>query len=100
MKRDRLYPQDGECFLCHTSSDIHNHHVYPGNGRREVSEREGCVVQLCAAHHNMSNYGVHFDRRLDAWLRADCQRRWERREGLSGEEAHDAFRKVFGISYL
>lgn len=97
---DRLYPQNNECFICHTPFDIHNHHVYPGNGRREVSEREGCVVQLCAMHHNMSNRGVHFDRRLDAWLRADCQRRWEQREGLSGDEAHDAFRKVFGISYL
>jgi hypothetical protein len=79
---------------------VHNHHVYPGNGRRDVSEREGCVVQLCAEHHNMSNHGVHFDRRLDAWLRADCQRRWERREGLTGDEAHEAFRSVFGISYL
>jgi hypothetical protein len=48
----------------------------------------------------MSNRSVHMDRRLDESLRRDCQRRWEEREGLSGEEAHDAFRKVFGISYL
>ena len=44
--------------------------------------------------------GVHQDKQLDKWLRADAQRRWEQREGLEGQEAHDAFRKVFYVSYL
>jgi len=51
-------------------------------------------------HHNGSDFGVHFDKKLDIWLRKDCQRRWEEREGLEGEEAHDAFRAIFGISYI
>lgn len=74
--------------------------MFPGNGRRDVSEEEGCWLYLCADHHNMSDMSVHMNRRLDMSLRRDCQRRWEKREGLSGDEGHDAFRRVFGISYL
>jgi hypothetical protein len=44
--------------------------------------------------------GVHQDKGLRDWLRQDCQRRWEEREGLEGEEAHEEFRRIFGISYL
>jgi hypothetical protein len=43
---------------------------------------------------------VHQDKGFDRWLRADAQRRWEEREGLEGQEAHDAFRAVFYESYL
>lgn len=100
MGRPSLYPDNRECYICHTPLDLHRHHVFPGNGRRDVSEEEGCWLYLCAYHHNMSDRSVHMDRRLDESLRRDCQRRWEEREGLEGEEAHDAFRKVFGISYL
>ena len=94
-----LYSDEPTCWLC-GSPYVHRHHIYPGNGRRQVSDREGCWVYLCGPHHNMSNRGVHFDKELDAFFREDCQRRWEEREGLVGDEAHDAFREVFGISYL
>lgn len=93
-----LYGDEPECIVC-GSNLIHKHHIYPGCGRRHVSEREGCWAYLCPAHHNMSDAGVHFDREFDLWLREDCQRRWEEREGLSGD-SHDEFRSVFGISYL
>lgn len=98
-KKPSLYPLDNGCFICHSPYTV-THHIYPGNGRRPVSDREGCTIQLCHNHHNGSGFGVHFDRKLDEWLRKDCQRRWEEREGLEGEEAHDAFRRLFGISYL
>lgn len=57
-------------------------------------------MYLCGPHHNMSDSGVHFDHELDAFFRRDAQSRWERREGLEGDDAHDEFRKRFGISYL
>lgn len=44
--------------------------------------------------------GVHNDQKLQEFFRMDCQRRWEAREGLEGEEAHEAFRKVFYESFL
>ena len=99
MSRPTLYSDEPVCWIC-KSPYVHRHHIYPGNGRRDVSEREGCWVYLCPAHHNMSDWGVHFDRELDAFFREDCQRRWEEREGLTGDEARDAFRRKFHISYL
>ena len=96
---ESLFSDDPRCLICGRPY-VHRHHIYPGNGRRDVSEQEGCWVYLCPFHHNMSNHGVHFDRKLDLTLREECQRRWEAREGLEGDEAHDAFRRLFGISYL
>jgi hypothetical protein len=95
---ESLYSLERECFICHNPT-CEVHHVYGGVGRRDISDREGCWVYLCRPHHQ-GNAGVHGNAEMMRWLRADCQRRWERREGLSGDEAHDAFRKVFGISYL
>lgn len=96
MKRPGLYDM-GHCVVC-GNPHVEWHHVYP-SARRKASDREGCVAPLCREHHQ-GNTGVHRDRGLDAWLKADCQRRWEEREGLSGDVAHDAFRKVFYVSYL
>lgn len=83
------------CYVCGTPINLHKHHVYPGNGRREVSEKYGCWVYLCAKHHNMSNAGVHHDKKLDLHLRRLCQARWETKYG-----DRDEFRKAFGCSYL
>jgi len=47
----------------------------------------------------MSDFGVHFDKKLDMWLRKDCQRRWEEREGIN-EPDHETFIKIFGVNYL
>lgn len=97
-KKPSLYPVDEGCFIC-GNPYTETHHCFPGYGRRKVSDREGCTVQLCPAHHNASNHGVHFDRELDRWLRADCQARWEAREGITDPE-HNAFRALFHESYL
>lgn len=98
MRGKSLYSDEPECWICH-SPVVHVHHIYPGTGRRGVSDREGCWVYLCPAHHNMSNMGVHFDKELDAFFRSDCQRRWERREGISDPE-HKAFIELMGRNYL
>ena len=95
-----LYGSQQECWICHNTYNIHVHHIYGGVGRRPISDEEGCWLYLCGPHHNQSNFGVHFDKELDKSLKMDCQRRWERREGLEGKDAHDAFRKRFGVSYL
>lgn len=91
-------PQDG-CWICQNPNVV-RHHIYGGHGRRPISDEEGCYVYLCPAHHNMSDFGVHFDKKLDTALKQQCQVKWEKREGLEGQEAHDAFRARFHISYL
>lgn len=93
-KKPSLYPTDNGCFICH-SPYTETHHIYPGNGRRLISDREGCTIQLCHAHHNGSAFGVHFDKKLDQWLRMDCERRWCAANNATAED----FRKVFGTSY-
>jgi len=70
------------------------HHVYPSD-RRKISDREGCVAPLCREHHQ-GRHGVHQNRDLDLWLKADCQRRWMEREGATVDE----FRAVFYANYL
>lgn len=98
MKKSSLYPEDEGCLIC-GNTETALHHIYPGTGRRFKSDIEGCTVRLCPMHHNMSNRGVHFDRELDRWLRADCQKRWEAREGINDPE-HKAFIALFGRNYL
>lgn len=84
------------CYVCGTTQNLHVHHVYGGVGRRPVSDREGCWVFLCARHHNMSNAGIHFDKELDALVKAECQRRWMERESAT----IDDFRRVFYVNYI
>lgn len=99
MGKPSLYPDEWQgCFLCGTTSQLEHHHIYP-TSRRDASEREGCTVWLCHEHHQ-GRFGAHGkDRSFDRWLRADCQRRWEQREGIDDPE-HEAFRSVFHDSYL
>lgn len=66
-----------ECYLCHTTQDLHLHHVY-GGGNRKVSDREGFTVWLCAKHHNMSGFSVHFNKAMDYYLKAECQAQYEK----------------------
>lgn len=91
-KKPPLY--DMECCLICGSPYVQWHHVYPSD-RRKISDREGCVAPLCREHHQ-GRTGVHQDRKLDLWLKADCQRRWMEREHATADD----FRKVFYASYI
>lgn len=66
-----------ECYVCHTTFDIHDHHIFEGTGRRKQSEKYGLKVYLCAYHHNMSDEGVHFNKKLDLKLKKIAQRKFE-----------------------
>lgn len=94
-KKPPLYDMS-RCIIC-DSPYVEWHHVYPSD-RRPISDREGCVVPLCHAHHQ-GRYGVHRERKLDLWVKRDCQRRWEQREGVD-EPDHETFISVFGCNYL
>ena len=70
------------------------HHIYSGTGRRKISEREGFIVPLTNAEHNMSDNAVHFNKTLDLYLKRLCQQKYE--ETHSRED----FIKLIGRSYL
>ena len=90
-----LMSNDKICHVCGSSQNIHKHHIFYGTANRQISEKQGCWCYLCAFHHNMSNYGAHFDKNLDIKLKRICQEKWEEKNG-----DREQFIKVFGKSYL
>lgn len=91
-KKPPLYDMS-ECLICR-SPYVEWHHVYPSS-RRKRSDKEGCIAPLCREHHQ-GRTGVHQNRELDRWLRADCQKRWMKREGATVDD----FRALFYCNYL
>lgn len=89
-----------ECYLCRkmfgicNERGLHEHHIYEGYGRRRQSEAIGAKVWLCAKHHNMSDYGIHFNKEEDMELKRECQRKFE--ETHTREE----FMEKIGRNYL
>ena len=89
-----------ECYLCRkmfgicNERGLHEHHIYEGYGRRRQSEAIGAKVWLCAKHHNMSDYGIHFNKEEDMELKRACQRKFE--ETHTREE----FMELIGRNYL
>lgn len=83
-----------ECYITHSTSNLHKHHIFGGNANRKKSEQWGCWVYLRDDYHNASNQGVHFDKSLDLALKQECQAKFEQLYG------HNTFMMVFGRNYL
>lgn len=81
------------CFLCGMVAS-HIHHVYGGNGRRNISDREGFIVPLCVACHT-GDQGVHHNRRKDLILKQECEQRY-----LDLGHSRRDFIKLIGRNYL
>lgn len=82
-----------ECFVCRSTQNLQEHHVFYGTANRKQSEKYGMTVWLCQMHHT-GNRGVHFDKALDTKLKEIGQKKFE--ETHSREE----FIKIFGRNYL
>lgn len=89
-----ILQNERRCYVCGTTYNLHEHHIYGGTANRKNSEKNGFKVCLCAFHHNMSNEGVHFNRELDLKIKLECQSKFE--ETHSREE----FMKIIGKNYL
>ena len=76
-----------QCYVCRkrynvvTAVGLEEHHIFPGNPGRKLSEQYGLKVWLCRQHHNMPPNGVHFDPELMEWLQQEGQRAFEGRHG-------------------
>nr|DAG81083.1 MAG TPA: Recombination enhancement function protein nuclease, DNase, HYDROLASE.4A [Caudoviricetes sp.] len=82
-----------ECFVCRTTQDLQDHHIFFGTANRKQSEKYGLKVWLCMRHHT-GDRGVHFDKGLDRKLKEMAQAKFE--ETHTREE----FIKIFGRNYL
>lgn len=82
-----------ECYITGRTYGLHLHHIYEGKNRKK-SDKYGFVVYLSPEWHNMSDYGVHFNRELDLRLKRECQAKFE--------ETHTRaeFMAIIGKNYL
>lgn len=90
---ESILQKSKECYITGSCEGLHKHHIFRGS-RRQAAEKWGCWVWLRADWHNMADYGVHNNLRLDADLKRAAQTRFEELYG------HDKFMEVFGKSYL
>lgn len=90
---ESILSNERRCYVCGSTENLHKHHIFFG-ANRKWSEKYGCWVYLCAAHHNMSNKGVHNDRMLDLKLKAECQRAFEK------DHTREEFMRIFTKQWL
>lgn len=89
-----IVAEDNEqCILCNRPRECW-HHCFGGHGRRSISEREGLVVPLCNACHNMTNKSVHFNKQIDLLVKKLAQKKFEE------HHTRERFIKLFGRNYL
>lgn len=89
-----IVSNERECLVCNTTHNLHKHHIFYGTSKRHLSEKYGCWCYLCAYHHNMSDEGVHFDKKLDNELKQMAQVKFMK----TYPELN--FLKIFGRNYL
>ena len=91
-----ILQKEKRCLICHTTANLHEHHVYEGRGYRQISDKYGLTVWLCAKHHNMSDEGVHFNQKLNRKLK-----RWAQKKAMQYYSwSVDEFRNRVGKNYL
>lgn len=84
-----------ECYVCKATHNLHSHHIFYGTANRKKSEQYGLKVYLCGMHHNMSDAGVHFNKKLDLKLKQIAQMYM-----LTHGMTLDDFIKEFGRSWM
>ena len=91
------------CYMCmklhgdyRRRSNLEEHHVLYGAGRRKLSEKYGLKVYLCHEHHNdeHSKEAVHFNRENRILLCKAAQRAFK--EHFPEKD----FTEIFGRNYL
>lgn len=84
-----------ECYICHTTQNLHLHHCIHGTANRKLSDKYGLTIYLCAFHHNMGGENcVHGNAKLDYIIKQEAQKSFE--EYYPRED----FIKIFGRSYI
>jgi hypothetical protein len=94
MKQSILQSDMSKCYVCGATQNLHLHHIYEGTANRKKSDKYRCYVMLCGMHHNLSKFGVHYNKTLDICLKKKCQKEFER------IYSHDKFMEVFKRNYL
>ncbi len=94
-KKTSLIQKGRYCYVCGSENALHLHHIFYGNSNRKLSDEDGAFCYLCYMHHNGGNYGVHFNKELDLYLKKECQTAWENKLGN-----REDFIRRYGKSWL
>ena len=103
MSKSILDTQKHICFLCGRYGPTEVHHIFGGTANRKLSEQDGLWVYLCPDCHNRPPNGVHFNPQTALWLHRIGQEAYEKKmaeNGLSADEARQAFMQRYGKNYL
>lgn len=95
MKRYSILQEEKKCLVCGCVQNIHIHEVFFGRNRSKSIE-DGCCVYLCGRHHNQSNDGVHFNKKLDTEIKKKMEKEWL----VYYNKTIDEFIKKYGKNYL
>ena len=83
---------------CCRTQNLHSHEVFYGTANRKKSIEDGMVIYLCGDHHNLSDKGIHFNKKFDLQEKKKAQYIWELEYGK--EDPRAEFIKRYGRSYL
>ena len=73
---------------------VHDHYIFYGNGRRQISEAHGFKVNLCLIHHNAGKESVNQNENYDKLLKRMCQQAYE------SDHSHEGFMEIFHENFL
>ena len=106
MTKSIITEYEGYCIIC-GSPNVERHHGIFGTAGRKKAESFGLVMPLCARHHNSSSDSVHMHHGMKMLSKQLSQLAYEKnwyksRSAYDGEgdPAREAFRDLFGESYL
>ena len=85
-----------QCYITESTYNLHKHHIFEGTANRKLSEKDGLWIQLREDWHDLSDYGVHFNKELDLKLKRMAQRRWQEYYNKTKED----FIARYGKNYL
>ena len=88
-----ILQKNKECYVCRTTYQLEEHHIFFGTANRKQSEKCGLKVWLCAEHHR-GNSGVHHNRELDLSIKEFAQSEFEK------THSREEFIRIFGKNYL
>ncbi len=81
------------CYITGDTTNLHKHHIF-GAANRRLSEQYGLWIWLRADWHNLSNYGIHFNKTLDTDIKRKAQ------VMFNSSYPQLSFIKIFGKNYL
>lgn len=90
---ESAFSEEKECWVCHSTLMVEDHHIYPGVARRHIADDLGLHLYLCNAHHREVHENPN--KGLDLELKKMGQKFYESYYGSRSE-----FRECFGKSYL